>query len=168
MGMDSAELLKDLARRPLEEVDLVWDRIGPEDLNVHPGGHPNSIAWLLWHTGREIDAQVAQAAGRPEVWSTQGWEEEFGLGETGAGHGYGQSEDEARAVVVWDKDILRGYLEAVTEESLEYLGSLTAADLEEVIDRTWDPPVTRGTRLISVYADALQHVGQAAYVLGMD
>lgn len=166
--MDSAELLKDLARRPLDAVGLLWDRVGPEDLNAHRGGHPNSIAWLLWHTGREIDAQVAQAADRPEVWSAQGWEEKFGLGVTGAGHGYGQSEDEARAVVVRDKEILRGYLEAVTEESLGYLDSLTAADLDEVIDRNWDPPVTRGTRLISVYADALQHVGQAAYVLGMD
>ena len=35
-----------------------------------------------------------------------------------------------------------------------------------VIDDSWVPPVTRGVRLISVYADALQHIGQAAYVVG--
>lgn len=55
----------------------------------------------------------------------------------------------------------------MTEESADYLAGLDAADLDEVIDRHWDPPVTRGVRLVSVYADALQHVGQAAYVLGL-
>lgn len=165
--MDSVELLKDLAHRPLEALESVWDRVAPEDLNDHPGGHPNSIAWLLWHTGREMDAQVAQAAGRQEVWSAQGWEERFALGLPDPGHGYGHSEEQARAVVVRDREVLRGYLTAVTEESADYLAGLEAADLDEVIDRNWDPPVTRGVRLVSVYADALQHVGQAAYVLGM-
>ncbi|MEV4901510.1 DinB family protein [Citricoccus sp. NPDC055426] len=165
--MDSVELLKDLAHRPLDALESVWDRVGPEDLNDHPGGHPNSIAWLLWHTGREMDAQVAQAAGRQEVWSAQGWEERFALELSDPGHGYGHSEEQARAVVVRDREVLRGYLTAVTEESADYLAGLEAADLDEVIDRNWDPPVTRGVRLVSVYADALQHVGQAAYVLGM-
>lgn len=166
--MDSVELLKDLAHRPLDELELIWDRIGPDHLNAHPAGHPNSIAWLLWHSGREIDAQVAQAAGRQEVWSAQGWEARFALKLPDAGHGFGHSEQQARAVVVRDKELLRGYLRAVTEESADALESLDAADLDEVIDRHWDPPVTRGVRLISVYADALQHVGQAAYVLGME
>ena len=40
-------------------------------------------------------------------------------------------------------------------------------DLAEVIDRSWDPPVTRGARLVSVSEDALQHVGQASYLAGM-
>lgn len=166
--MHSVDLLRELARRPLDEVELIWDRIGPDRLNSHPGGHPNSIAWLLWHAGREIDAQVAQAAGRQEVWSAQDWEARFGLSVSGADHGFGQSAAAARAVVVQDRELLLGYLAAVTEESLEYLGGLSEADLDEVIDLDWDPPVTRGVRLISVYADALQHVGQAAYVLGMD
>lgn len=71
-----------------------------------------------------------------------------------------------RAIVVDDKDLLRRYLAAVTEESVDYLGGLTPDDLSELIDHSWDPPVTRGVRLISVYADALQHIGQAAYVVG--
>lgn len=165
--MDSVELLKDLAHRPLDVLESIGDRIGPDQLNAHPGGHPNSIAWLLWHTGREMDAQVAQAAGRQEVWSTQGWESRFDLGLPDPGYGFGHSEEQARAVVVRDRDLLRGYLRAVTEESADYLAGLSAADLDEVIDRHWDPPVTRGVRLVSVYADALQHLGQAAYVLGM-
>src|SRR5699024_750633 len=70
--MDSRALLTDLAQRPLQELDLIWDSIDAAHLNSHPAGHPNSIAWLLWHTGREIDLQVAHASGRDQVW-TQDW-----------------------------------------------------------------------------------------------
>jgi hypothetical protein len=48
-----------------------------------------------------------------------------------------------------------------------YLATLSDDDLERVVDRSWDPPVTVGIRLVSVIADDLQHVGQAAYIRGM-
>lgn len=55
----------------------------------------------------------------------------------------------------------------VIEQVESYLDDLTEAELSEVIDTRWSPPVTRGIRLVSVLADGLQHVGQAAYVTGM-
>lgn len=67
--MDSHELLTDLAQRPLQELDHFWDSLDTPRLNEHPAGHPNSIAWLVWHTGREIDVQVADASGRDQVWT---------------------------------------------------------------------------------------------------
>ncbi|MGA4668958.1 mycothiol transferase [Propionibacteriaceae bacterium Y1923] len=164
--MNTTELLRDLAARPLGALDLIWDRLGDELLNVHPGGHPNSPAWLLWHSGREIDQQVADLGG-PEVWNSQGFFVRFGLPVAVDEHGYGHSAEQAAAIVVDDRDLLRDYLAAVTEASLDYLGGLSEADLDEVVDRNWDPPVTRGVRLVSVYADALEHLGQVAYVLGM-
>jgi hypothetical protein len=48
-----------------------------------------------------------------------------------------------------------------------YLPMLTEADLGRVVDTRWDPPVTVQVRLMSVVADDLQHVGQAAYVRGL-
>jgi hypothetical protein len=47
------------------------------------------------------------------------------------------------------------------------LKDLTAPDLDRVVDRRWDPPVTLGVRLVSVADDSLQHAGQAAYVRGL-
>jgi hypothetical protein len=35
------------------------------------------------------------------------------------------------------------------------------------VDERWTPAVTLGVRLVSVLADDLQHVGQAAYVRGL-
>ena len=56
---------------------------------------------------------------------------------------------------------------AVHARTVEYLGGLTDDDLARVVDRSWDPPVTLGVRLVSVISDDLQHVGQAAYVRGV-
>jgi Protein of unknown function (DUF664) len=44
---------------------------------------------------------------------------------------------------------------------------LTDPELARVVDRSWDPPVTLGVRLVSVLADNLQHAGQAAFVRGI-
>ncbi len=47
------------------------------------------------------------------------------------------------------------------------LEALVPADLDRIVDRRWDPPVTLGVRLVSVADDSLQHAGQAAYVRGL-
>jgi hypothetical protein len=44
---------------------------------------------------------------------------------------------------------------------------LDDADLDRIVDRSWDPPVTLGVRLVSVISDNLQHAGQAAFVRGI-
>jgi hypothetical protein len=59
------------------------------------------------------------------------------------------------------------YLDAVWGRTRALLEGLTAADLDRVVDRRWDPPVTLGVRLVSIADDSLQHVGQAAYVRGL-
>jgi hypothetical protein len=50
---------------------------------------------------------------------------------------------------------------------VDYISTLTEGDLARVVDTRWEPPVTVSVRLVSVIADDLQHVGQAAYVRGI-
>lgn len=52
-------------------------------------------------------------------------------------------------------------------QTVASLHGLTSGDLEHIVDENWDPPVTLGVRLVSVLADDLQHVGQAAYLRGL-
>jgi hypothetical protein len=80
--------------------------------------------------------------------------------------GYGQSPDEA-ALVRADVASLLGYHDAVHRASVAFVASLGDDDLDRIVDRRFDPPVTLGVRLVSVLADDLQHVGQAAYVRGL-
>jgi hypothetical protein len=44
---------------------------------------------------------------------------------------------------------------------------VTADDLAQIVDPNWDPPVTASARLVSIIDDCAQHLGQAAYVLGI-
>lgn len=167
--MNATALLQDLAQRPVDALGYFWDQFDPSRLNAHPGGHDNSPAWLLWHAGREMDVQIAQLAGHRQTWS--GYADRFGLDVTDDDLGYGHTPEQARAIVVPEtaeaKALLREYLEAVVDQARAYVGGLSEEDLGEVIDDSWDPPVTRGVRLVSVFDDALQHVGQVAYVAGM-
>jgi hypothetical protein len=64
-------------------------------------------------------------------------------------------------------EVLTAYYDAVHERTIRFITTLTDADLPQIVDRNWDPPVTLSVRLISVISDDLQHAGQAAYLRGM-
>ena len=149
--------------------DLVGSVVGGLDtdqLAWRPEGRGNSIGWLVWHLTRIQDDHLADAAGAPQVWTEQGWAERsglpFGPGETGYGHGTA----EVDAVRV-EAELLRGYHDAVHEQTLAHLEAWGDGDLDRVVDERWDPPVTLSVRLVSVLSDNLQHVGQAAYARGL-
>jgi hypothetical protein len=55
----------------------------------------------------------------------------------------------------------------VHRSTVDYLATLEDDDYDRVVDERWDPPVTLAVRLLSVLDDAMQHVGQAAYVRGL-
>ena len=84
-----------------------------------------------------------------------------------AATGYGFDDDEVDRVRVPSVEVLLGYSDAVHARTAAFLRGTDAADLERVVDERWDPPVTLAVRLVSVLADDLQHVGQAAYVRGL-
>lgn len=81
--------------------------------------------------------------------------------------GYGHTAAEVSAVRPREPDVLLEYLQAVHDRTVSMLEGLDAADLDRVVDRRWDPPVTLGVRLVSIADDSLQHVGQAAYARGL-
>lgn len=164
--MDAITVLTDAAARPAEAARRLADALTPEVLNAHIGGHPNSPAWLLWHMGREIDVQVADLTGHEQVWTAQGFRDRLGTQSLGDSMGYGMSAEEARDVRSDDAEGLLAYLDAATASLTDYLGTLSDAMLDDVVDEQWDPPVTRGVRLVSVIDDAAQHVGQVAYIAG--
>ncbi|MHA6523540.1 mycothiol transferase [Tessaracoccus sp. G1721] len=165
--MDAIDILLDAASRPLDALENLRPHLTAEVLNRHPAGHDNSVAWLLWHTGREIDVQLAHLSGDKEVWTTQGFRGRLALGAVADKVGYGHTPEQARAIVVADAAPLVAYVSAAVEALKGYIGGLEDADLDDVVDRRWDPPVTRGVRLVSIIDDAAQHLAQAAYVCGM-
>jgi len=162
-GMNIQDVFADFAQRPKEAAHNL-PTLSAEQLNEHPSDHPNSIAWLLWHTGREIDVQLSHLNEMDQVWKS--FRGKFGLGELGDSVGYGHSTEQAGQIQVSDQDLLVGYVEACLLSLIDYISTLTEADFDEIIDRNWEPAVTRGVRLVSIIDDATQHVAQAAYAAG--
>jgi hypothetical protein len=153
-----------LASRALEGMS-------PDDLTRRLDPDANTIAWLVWHTARMQDAQVTaaeRALGRDAepTWTADGFAERFGLDVDEDDVGYGMSSDEVAGVRA-PADLLLAYHHAVNERTLQFVRSLADGDLDTVVDPGWDPPVTLLARLVSIEQDAVQHLGQAAFVRGV-
>ncbi|WP_196776916.1 mycothiol transferase [Haloechinothrix halophila] len=165
--MTSAELLTDAFDRVRDVVHGAVDGLSPDQLAYRLDDDTNSIAWLIWHLTRVQDDHVSDLAGTEQAWTEHGWAERFGLPFDDADTGYGHSSEQVAAARVESADLLTDYHDAVYEQTIAYISTLSDDDLPRIIDQSWDPPVTLGVRLISVIADDLQHAGQAEFIRGI-
>ncbi len=149
-----------LARGAIEGIplDRLTERVSPD---------ANPIAWLVWHLARVQDDHVAELLGVEQLWMEGDWARRFGLEPDPADTGYGHSTEEVAAVRPERAAVLVEYLDAVDARTRAMLEGLVPDDLDRIVDRSWDPPVTLGVRLVSIADDSLQHAGQAAYVRGL-
>ncbi|HEY7054620.1 MAG TPA: mycothiol transferase [Mycobacterium sp.] len=171
------ELLRDSFTRLIEHVDGVTDGLSDDIATYRPTPQANSIAWLLWHSARVQDVQICDIAqvlnGRSDkprfaehVWTRDGWVDRLGLDLPRDDTGYGHKPDDV-AKVQAPTELLAGYYHAVHDMTLEFVKTLTAADLERIVDERWNPPVTASARMVSIIDDCAQHLGQAAYLSGI-
>jgi hypothetical protein len=165
--MKSNELLLDAFGRIRDIVAATLDGADAGSLVRRPAGNGNSMAWLIWHLSRVEDAQVAAAAGLEQVWTSQGFAARFDLPLPERDTGYGHSSDKVDAVQA-PPELLAEYYDAVHQQTVEFVKTLSDGDFDRIVDTRWDPPVTLGVRLVSTIADCLQHVGQAAYAKGLN
>lgn len=165
---DSAarELLRDAFTRLIEHADDITDGLSEEVSLYRPTPDANSIAWLVWHSARIQDAQVAHIAGDEQVWFSAGWVDRFALDLPRDAHGYGHTAAEVGKVRA-SAELLAGYYHAVHKMTLSYVATVTDEELVRIVDENWDPPVTASVRLVSIIDDCAQHLGQAAYIRGI-
>ena len=172
---DPCALLADGLDRSRERFDHALDGVTLEQANARPASGPapriDSLTWLAWHTAREIDLQVSALAGAEPLWTGAGFSARFALPLPDGTEDWRHAPEQAALVRVNDIALLTDYLDAACALAHEYLDGLEAAALDEVVDRSWDPPVTRAARLVSIIDDAAQHSGQAVYarrLLGLE
>lgn len=165
--MDCKDLIVDGLNRVEESMKMALDGLTEDQLAFRPVEHANSVAWLAWHLTRVQDDHVSELAGRPQAWIQDHWHERFNrpgdLDDTGFGH----TPQQVASLRPEGPGVLLDYFGVVHLRSMEYVQGLTCADMDRVIDRRWDPPVTVGVRLVSVVNDCTQHVGQMSYIRGL-
>ncbi len=165
--MDTKDLLLEAFGRIPERARDVVAGLSTDQLAARVDGRANSIAWLVWHLARVQDDHVAEVAGTEQAWVADGWAERFDLPLDRADTGFGHTDEQVDAVRVDDPELLTGYLDDVHRRTVEFVRGLHDTDLDRVVDRRWDPPVTLGVRLVSVIDDDLEHLGQAAFTKGL-
>jgi uncharacterized damage-inducible protein DinB len=165
--MNVADLLLDGFGRVHNVVHQVLDDLTPEALDFRLDSKANSIAWLIWHLVRVQDDHVAEVAGREQTWTAQGWDVRFDLPFAASATGYGHGPDEVRVLRAASAELLLSYHDAVYAETVAFVRDVSGADLDRIVDKSWQPPVDLGTRLVSVISDDLQHAGQAAFIKGI-
>jgi hypothetical protein len=165
--MEIPDLLQELYGRiaPLSR-DAVQD-LDADALNHRPTPESNHIGWLIWHIARVLDHQIGEQSGDRQLWLDGAWAERLGMTAYADDLGFGHTPERVAALRIDDAALVLDYLDAVDARTREYLGKLSAADLDRIVDTSWDPPVTLGVRLVSVADDCLQHAGQANYLRGM-
>lgn len=166
-GMNTSDLLLDMfGRLPDLVVEAVSD-LTPEQLRQAPAAGANTVGWLVWHLTRVQDHHLAEVMGTEQIWTQGDWAARCGLDPDPDNTGYGHGPDQVAAVRPDGWRTLVDYYDAVALRTQTFLRGLSADKLDRVVDENWDPPVTLGVRLVSVAADDLQHVGQAAYLRGL-
>jgi hypothetical protein len=166
--MDVAGLLDELYGRIPDLAREAVAGVPTERLTEPPGAGANTIAWLVWHVARVQDHHISELMSEKQLWAeNEAWSRRFGLPADPHNTGYGHGTDDVAAVRPDDGGALLDYLDAVMKRTRAFLARLTPSDLDRIVDRRWDPPVTMGVRLVSVADDNLQHAGQAAYVRGL-
>ncbi|MGH9043302.1 MAG: mycothiol transferase [Acidimicrobiales bacterium] len=164
--MDSVELLNDAFGRIRGMVESSVNGLSRERLAFAPGRLANPIGWLVWHLTRVQDDHIAGVAGSEQIWTSGGWAERFDLPLSISDTGYGHSHDQVISISV-EASELSAYYREVEKFTLSYLNRLSESDLDRIVDRRWDPPVTLGARLVSVIGDGTAHGAQAQYVRGV-
>jgi hypothetical protein len=165
--MDSSALLLELYGRIRPLAVRAVDGLSTAQLGEKPTLDTNSIGWLVWHLARVQDHHVAELLTTDQVWVDGVWPPRFGLDADPSNIGYGHSAADVAKVQPDGQEALLGYLDAVEAPTRALLAEVTADDLDRIVDRRWDPPVSMGVRLVSIADDSLQHVGQACYLRGL-
>jgi hypothetical protein len=165
--VDVAALLLELYSRIPPLARAAVEGLDEDRLTGPPAPGANTIGWLVWHLARVQDHHVAELLGAEQLWVGGPWAHRCGLAPDPSSTGYGHGPEQVAAVRPDGPEVLLEYLDAVDARTRTMLEGLVPSDLDRIVDRRWDPPVTLGVRLVSIADDSLQHAGQAAYLRGL-
>lgn len=153
----------ELLDRVQERMEESLQQMSVAEANTMPHPLVKSVSWLFWHTARELDMQISDLKGEDSLYTSAGWNKRFALDLPDDTPEYKHTPEEAEKVTVKDKALLSEYLDASIALTKDYLETLDENSLNDIVDDSWTPAVTREARLVSIIDDAVMHSGQAVY-----
>lgn len=149
----------------MEELKKALKGLTPAERRFQPGPDSHHIDFTVWHMARVEDNWVQRFARRADtIWQREGWHKRLGLPERDSGFGY--TAEQVASLPRFSFDELMAYYDAVRAGTYEYLEGVTARQLNRCPDPR-RPEYTIGNMFSHVIVEESQHVGQVAYLRGI-
>tara|TARA_B100000809_G_scaffold192894_1_gene191779 strand:+ start:147 stop:659 length:513 start_codon:yes stop_codon:yes gene_type:complete len=164
--MDFRDVIKMGLEEYMQDLKKALDGLAAEERRFQPGPDSHHIDYAVWHIARVEDGWMNRGIRRgPQVWERDGWAEKLGLPERDNGFGY--TSEQLANFPAYDPGLLMEYYDAVRVDTLLLIDSLTDTDLERPPNPERDAQNTIAKILAHVLIEEAQHVGQIAYLRGL-
>jgi hypothetical protein len=177
---------KDLIQNGLENAKRGFNRtldgLTATELKWQPRPDANSIGLIFFHSIRTEDSSIHRLQGKPQIWESEQWYQKFHKVVDDGGAHY--TAEQVAGFVVPDLGELLTYAATVRKDTLEYLNGLRAEDFDKKVNLPAPPtpaahltarpapprpPLdpTVGSMLLMLVTHLSQHVGDTAYIRGL-
>ena len=164
--MDFREIVRAGLEEYMEELRSALDGLTADERRFQPDPQAHHIDFTVWHMARVEDRWVQRFARRVEqVWDRDGWSQKLGLPARDSGFGY--TAQQVAELPTFDFDGLMTYYDGARRETLEYLEGVTSGDLDSCPHPEERPGYTVGRMFSHLIVEESQHVGQVAYLRGL-
>ena len=164
--MDFKQIIKMALDEYMDELRKALDGLTSEERRFQPGPNSHHIDFAVWHMARVEDDWIQRFARRTDtIWHRDGWPDKLGLPEKDSGFGY--TAEQVRDLPTLDLDEMTVYYDSVREETLRFIDGLTQDDLDNCPHPERRPGYTIGKMFSHVIVEESQHVGQIAYLRGI-
>jgi uncharacterized damage-inducible protein DinB len=150
-----------------EYYDGLWKAVAGltvQERRFRAAADANHIDFLVWHMARNEDGTISACAGTEELWPNTQWPTKWDLPDVGDGCGF--TSEEVAQLAPLEVSELQQYFGAVRVRSNAFLAGLVEDALAE---RVWpeNPDVTVGQILGHLIVEQSQHLGQVAFIRGL-
>jgi len=139
----------------------------PEELLWQPNPESNHILWTVWHMARVADRWAnSTVLGNDELWIRDGWAEKLGM--STEKYGRGETPEQVRDFPSVDISLVLEYYDVAHASMLGMIDALEQSDLDRDVFAAYrNESLNIGWILGHILAEESQHLGQVAYIRGM-
>ena len=157
---------KDLIEKSLEQSQTMLTRaldgLSQQEVGWCPSAECNNIAFVLWHTARVEDMFVNRMIlQQTDLYEAEEWGKKLGTPDKLARY----TVEELQDWPVPDMAVLKEYADAVHQKAMTWLQSVPSEKFSEPVNP--ERPGTVGETLGRMATEIAMHVGQIAYLRGM-
>jgi len=166
--MELNVFILDNFNRIQQALSAALDSLTYEELTWQPDDEANSIGFLFWHITRCEDTYIQSLIlQQPQVWVSEVWHDRMDLPADPWNNGNDYTVEQLTDFRVPGLKDLLEYAKEVRRRTNDFLRDLTPERSEEIVAQQAFGGITVGGLLSYMLCELTQHIGQIAYIRGL-